>query len=283
MPSSARDDDGIAVAECGQLGPELRGPAAVVDGDRSNVDAARAEHDDASAHVREGVELGLQARGVGALGAGCREDEAARTLSAQRADEPHLALRVALGDRDGDDEPRLVGAARDARGDLAEVGVGDVGDQQGHDRRGAARGRLRGEVRGVAELRAPPPRRGCGSSRPPCASSRSARAMPSPETRRPRAPHRGGLPRLGKTPWSRSQAESRARAIRQRCATGARRCGDTAAANPAAVRCTATSGSVAQTSALKISTSMSPSYPVASTARGEATRSRSRRHPDSGG
>ena len=153
MPSAAADDDGIAVAESGELGAERAAPPRLSTATERDVAAARAEHDDAAAHARERVELGLQAGGVRSFGAGCREDESARALAAQRADEPHLALRIALGDRDRDDEPRLVGAACDAGGELAEVRVGDVGDQQRDDRRRAARRRLGGEVRGVAELR----------------------------------------------------------------------------------------------------------------------------------
>ena len=151
MPASAADDHGLAVADPGERGAELRGPAAVVDRDRADVDATGAEHDDPAAHARERVELGLQPGRVRALGAGCREDEPARTLTAQRSNEPHLALRVAFGDRDRDDEARLIGAAGDARRDLAEVRVGDVGDEQRDDRGGAAGRRLSRQVRGVAE------------------------------------------------------------------------------------------------------------------------------------
>ena len=84
----------------------------------------------------ERVELGAHAVSVLVLRAGCREDQALRPLTPQRADEPRLALGIPLGDGDRHDEPRLVRAARHTGGKLTEVLLRFASQFVGHHRGG---------------------------------------------------------------------------------------------------------------------------------------------------
>ena len=261
------DDDGLAVAEFAQTCPERAGPAAVVDGDRADAVGRGSEHDDPTAHALERLELGVEPRGVGAGRSGGGQDQAPRALTAQRTDERDLARRVALSDGDRDDQARLVGAACDAGGELAEVGVGDVRDEQGHDGGGAARRRLRGEVRCVAEALS-----GRLHLLAVALGDLARGAVQHSGGRRQRHPCLAGhVVQGGRAAGGRGCSghvqDSRGSLARNQAGTTAGRCGVTAAVKPSEVRRTASAGSVAHTSALKISTSMSPVYPASTTAR----------------
>ena len=135
-----------------ELASKRLAAAAVVDEHRAQVEFVAADQHDDAARSFVCAQLFAE-RSLGGVDRGPRsgQDHDARTLAAQGAHQLELALGVALGRGHGDDEPLGVGLGDDAGRDRREVGVGDVGDEQGDRRRRAAGDGLGREVGGVVE------------------------------------------------------------------------------------------------------------------------------------
>lgn len=135
-PDSGRrpERDRRTVPELGHPSAERLRPGAVVDLDSTLALAVRPERHDPASQAHELREF---LRGLGLRGLLCArggEDQTARPLPAKRTHDPCLTRLVALGDRDRHDQALLVGAAGHTRRDQPEVGVGDIGDEEGDDR-----------------------------------------------------------------------------------------------------------------------------------------------------
>src|SRR5699024_1527762 len=148
-PLARGEDDRAPIAQPDHLGAQQPGPAAVVHSEPTYVRVVVvAEGDDGGPGADE-VGGGLGDRGAGAGGG---EDDRPWALAAQGLQERGFAGGVAVRRRYRHHEASVGGCQRVPGGDVGEVGVGDVGDEQGDDAGGPPRGRLRREVRGVAEL-----------------------------------------------------------------------------------------------------------------------------------